>query len=70
MYPPASKAKREAANFTERKNLQTPLYGVIEFVCLSVANFDLNYVKKPFCPIFRLIPLVLCVADEGIVKTS
>ena len=35
-YPPASKASREVANLTERKNLCTPIYEVREFVCLSV----------------------------------
>ena len=34
--PPASEASRELANLTERKNLHTPVYGVKEFVCLSV----------------------------------
>ena len=33
---PASEASREVANLTERKNLHTPVYGVKEFVCLSV----------------------------------
>ena len=46
-YPPASKASREVANLTERKNPHTPVYGVKEFVCLSVCpsvtNFDPNY---------------------------
>ena len=36
--PPASKASREVANLTERKNLHTPVYGVKESVCLSVMN--------------------------------
>ena len=44
-YPPASKARREKANATERKNLHTPVYGVKEFVCLSVTNFDPNYLR-------------------------
>ena len=35
-YPPASEARREVANLTERKNPHTPVYGVKEFVCLSV----------------------------------
>ena len=38
----------EVANLTERKNIQPPVYGVKEFVCLSlwlsVANFDLIYI--------------------------
>ena len=34
--PPVSKARREAANLTERKNPHAPVYGVEEFVCLSV----------------------------------
>ena len=34
--PPASEASREVANLTERKNPHTPVYGVKEFVCLSV----------------------------------
>ena len=35
-YPPASKASREVANLTERKNPHTPVHGVKEFVRLSV----------------------------------
>ena len=37
-YPPASEASREVANLTERKNLHTPVYGVKEFVRLSVCG--------------------------------
>ena len=33
---PASEASREVANLTERKNPHTPVYGVKEYVCLSV----------------------------------
>ena len=44
-YPPASKASREVANVTERKNPPTPVYGVKEFVCLSVNKFDPNYLR-------------------------
>ena len=44
-YPPASEASREVANLTERKNLHTPVYGVKEFVCPSVTNFDPNYLR-------------------------
>ena len=40
--PSASNASREVANLNERKNPQT-VYGVKEFVCLSVTNFDPNY---------------------------
>ena len=36
---------REVANFTGRKNTHTPVYGVKELVCLSVTNFDLNYLR-------------------------
>ena len=36
IHPPVSKASREVANLTERKNLHTPVYGDKEFVCLSV----------------------------------
>ena len=44
---PASKASREVAYLTERKNLNTPVYAVKEFVCLSVINFDFdpNYLR-------------------------
>ena len=35
-YSPASEASREVANLTERKNPHTPVYGVKEFVHLSV----------------------------------
>ena len=34
--PPPSEASREVANLTERKYPHTPVYGVKEFVCLSV----------------------------------
>ena len=34
--PPASVASREVANLEERKNPHTLVYGVKEFVCLSV----------------------------------
>ena len=36
LYPPESKVSKEEANLTERKNPHTPVYGVKEFVCLSV----------------------------------
>ena len=42
---PVSEGSRELANLTERKNLHTPLHVVKEFVCLSVMNFDLNYLQ-------------------------
>ena len=35
-HPPASKVSREVANLTERKNPHVPVYGVKEFVLLSV----------------------------------
>ena len=34
--PPASEVSREIANFIKRKNPHTPVYGVKEFVYLSV----------------------------------
>ena len=34
--PPASKASMEVADLTERRNPHNPVYGVKEFVCLSV----------------------------------
>ena len=33
---PAREARREVANLTERENTHPPVYGVKEFVCLSV----------------------------------
>ena len=45
MLSPVSEASREVANLTERKNTHPPVYGVKEFVCLSVMNFDLNYLR-------------------------
>ena len=49
VYPPASEASREEANCSWRKNSHTPVYGVKEFVCLSVClsvtNFDHNYLR-------------------------
>ena len=51
--PLRAKQVREVANLTERKNLHTPVYGVKEFVCLSVSlslclsviNFDHNFLR-------------------------
>ena len=40
-YPPAVEASKEVANLTKRKNPHAPVYGVKEFVCLSVC--DPNY---------------------------
>ena len=34
---------REVANLTWRKNPYPPIYGVKEFVCLFVTNFDFIY---------------------------
>ena len=47
-YPPASEASREVANLTERKNPHTPVYGVKEFVCVSVCYItrNKNHLKK------------------------
>ena len=36
ILPPASEASRELLNLTERKNSQTPVYGVKKFLYLSV----------------------------------
>ena len=46
--PSTSKARREVANLIVRKNPHTPVYGVTEFVCLSVRNFDINYLRNGF----------------------
>ena len=43
--PPASKGSREVANLTERKKSTYPVYGIKEFVCLSVLNFDPKYLR-------------------------
>ena len=46
LNPPASEASKGGANLKERKNLHTPIYGVKEYVCLSVClsvvNFELS----------------------------
>ena len=44
-YTPASEASKELSNLTERKNMLTTFYGFEEIVCLSVTNFDLNYLR-------------------------
>ena len=49
-YPHASEASREVANFNERKNPHTPYMvsknlSVCLSVCLSVINFDPNYLR-------------------------
>ena len=43
--PPASEASRVVANFIERNYPHTPVYGVKEFVCLSVYLDNLAYVQ-------------------------
>ena len=45
VIPLRAKRVREVANLTERKNPHTPVYGVKEFVRLSVINFDPNYLR-------------------------
>ena len=49
IYSSASEASREVAILTERKNQHTPVNGEKEFVCLSVClsviNFDTNYLR-------------------------
>ena len=42
---PPSEASSEVAHLTERKNTHPPVYGFKEFVCLSVTNFNLNYLR-------------------------
>ena len=45
LHPPARELSSKVANLTERKNPHTPVYGVKEFVCLSVTNFEPNYLR-------------------------
>ena len=49
LNPPAREESRKVANLTERKNQHIPVYGVKEFVCLSVClsvtKFDPNYLR-------------------------
>ena len=40
-----SEANREVANLTERKKMHNPVYDVKEFDCLSITNFDPNYLR-------------------------
>ena len=47
LFSPASEASR-VANLTERKNPHTPVYGVKEFVCLSVQNRMCCYLGSVF----------------------
>ena len=55
--PPASKASREEANLTEGKNLQIHVYGIKEFVTLSVC--------LSVCP-FIISELALCLSYKNI----
>ena len=45
-HPFASKASREVAKLTEKRNPDTPVYGVKEFVCLSVCLYPLIIESK------------------------
>ena len=47
-YSPASEASREVANLTEINNPHTPVYGVKEFVCLSVYLSVTKFYKRLF----------------------
>ena len=47
--PPVREANREVANLTERKNPHTPVYGVKEFVCLSVVIHVTSFSSIPYC---------------------
>ena len=38
IYPPASKASKEVANLTERKNMHTPVYDVKEGIIRPTAR--------------------------------
>ena len=42
---PARVVSRKVANLTERNNLHTHIEGVNSFVCMSVTNFELNYLR-------------------------
>ena len=53
--PPTSKVSREVSNLSIIKNLHTPAYGVKEVVCLSVTNFDLNYLRTSEIQILELL---------------
>ena len=57
---PANKASREVANLTERKNLHTPVYGVKEFVCLSVC--------LSVCLLPNLTPIISGLAKQNGLK--
>ena len=57
-YPPASEASREVANLTETKNPHTPVYGVKEFVRLSV------------CLLQNLTAIILGLAKQLIFLSS
>ena len=57
--PPGSEASREVLDFFFQLNLLTPVYGVKEFVRLSVTKFDPNYLRTGktdvgACPVSRL----------------
>ena len=52
IYPSGSKASRELANSTESKNPHTPVYGVKEFVRLSV------------CLLQTLTPIIMGLAKQ------
>ena len=43
--PPVMEVSREVANLTERKNPHTRVYGVKEFVRLSITKFEPNYLR-------------------------
>ena len=45
-YTNANEASRKVANLSKRKNPHAPVYGVKEFVCLSVCLSVTHYLKK------------------------
>ena len=60
-YPLASEASREVANLTERKNPHTPVYGVKEFVHLSLCL--LQTLTPIISPPLNLLTFILCYSN-------
>ena len=64
-YPPVSEVSREEANLAWRKNIHPPVYGVKEFVCLSVAKFDLNFLRTGKIDVMVLYHVFVCTQKKS-----
>ena len=63
IIPLRAEQEREVANLTERKNQHTPVYGVKEFVCLSVCLSVFLSVCLSVYDVSKKVPLYILISN-------